>query len=71
MGWFSDQSEYARQREALRRRTNWESTADRQPNPSWERDEDLEPAQSWEPDVLRRPDNARPKPRQIKRRGAH
>jgi len=55
MGWISDRSEYARQREALRRRTNWES-ADGLPNLSWEIAEILDPHHGFEPEALTRPE---------------
>ncbi len=58
MRWILESDEYSRQRESLRRRTDWESPRGL-PNLSWERPEDSDPDQGWEPEPLPRPRDLR------------
>jgi hypothetical protein len=67
MRWILESDEYSRQRESLRRRTNWESAGWR-PNPSWERAEDADPDQDWEPEPLPRPRDLRPRSHRLSRK---
>jgi hypothetical protein len=62
MRWILEGGEYSRQREQLRRRTNWES-ADSLPDPNWESPDDSDPDTGWEPEPL-------PRPRDLQRRSA-
>lgn len=67
MRWILEGGEYSRQRESLRRRTNWES-AGRLPNPNWEQTDDPDPDRDWEPEPLPRPRDLRPRPARRSRR---
>ncbi len=60
MRWILEGGEYSRQRETLRRRTNWES-GDWLPNFNWEQTDDLDPDRDWEPEPLPRPRDLRPR----------
>jgi hypothetical protein len=55
-----ESDEYSRQRESLRRRTNWESAC-WLPSLSWEPTDDADPDRDWEPELLPRPRDARPR----------
>ncbi len=62
MRWILEGGEYSRQRETLRRRTNWESP-DWRPNLSWEPADDPDPDADWEPEPLPRPRDLQPRSR--------